>query len=391
MEPDIFCQQPLPRPQLRQVQLQHRLSGRHRRPLREPEERRLFYLRQLGHILRLPVEPSAHGHHRVHLLFQQAAAAGVLAGDGILGVFHALLDATVFLQLFIVLLPLLPGLPGLVRDCVRPAADIGGIVQPVNAAPGRFPFSGMLHVEYHGCSVLDKGLIMGDIQHASGKSSDKIPQPLQCLQIQIAGGLIQQQRRRTAEQQPSQLELDPFPAGETGDRSAAVKFLRRKPELPRDIRQLPGRHVKEIRRGGAEVVHAPRLLLLAKVLGQIAQKPRVPCLFTAPLAVRLDQARIIDPFQQGRFSVALLPDDGSLVPVVDDKGKVRRQVPQVLPVGQCQIFYLNHSCVLPSSGKRKTLSDMPKAYKNTAGRDGNRPWARQSETLRPGGHDPAKK
>ena len=69
VEPDIFCQQPLPRPQLRQVQVQHRLSGGHRRPLREPEERRLFHLRQLGHILRLTLEPPAHGHHRVHLLF----------------------------------------------------------------------------------------------------------------------------------------------------------------------------------------------------------------------------------------------------------------------------------------------------------------------------------
>ena len=98
-----------------------------------------------GHILRLTIEPPAHGHHRVHLLFQQATAAGVLAGDNVLGVLHALLDAAVFLQLFIVLLPLLPGLPGLVRNGLRPAADIGGIIQPVDRASGRLPLSGILH------------------------------------------------------------------------------------------------------------------------------------------------------------------------------------------------------------------------------------------------------
>ena len=161
-----------------------------------------------AHILRLPLEPPAHGHYRVHLLFQKPPAAGILSGDSVLGVLHALLDAAVFFHLFAVFLPFLPGLAGLVFDGVAPPLGVSAIIQPVGGAPGRLALPGVLDMEDHGGGVLNERLIVGDIEDDSPVAPKPRLQPLQGFQVHVAGGFVQQQGLRTAEQQPPQLQLD---------------------------------------------------------------------------------------------------------------------------------------------------------------------------------------
>ncbi len=278
----------------------------------------------------------------MHLLFQKPPAAGILAGDDILGVLHALLDAAVFFHLLVVLLPFLPGLAGLVFDGVAPPLGVGAVVQPVGGTPGRLALPGVLDVEDHGGGVLNERFVVGDIEDDPRVIPKPRLQPLQGFQVHVAGGFVQQQGSRTAEQQPPQLQLDLLPAGEAGYRAVRVELLRRQAQLPGDIRQLFGRQVEEIGRRGAEVVDAPGFLLLAEVLGQVAHGPRVPGDLSAPLAVVLHHPGVVNPLEEGGFSVALLADDHGLVPIVEDKGKILRQGPQVLAVRQGQMFYLQH-------------------------------------------------
>ena len=169
---------------------------------------------------------------------------------------------------------------------------------------------------------------------------DEFLQPGQHRQIHIAGGLVQQQYRWAAEQQTAKLELDPFPAREGGHRPAAVEFLYREPELPRNLPQLLGRQIIETWRRGAKVENAPRLLLLPQLLGQIAHRAGIPGQLPAPLAVALNTLRVINPLEQGGFPIALLPDQGGLVAVVEYKRKILHQGPQILLVGQCQMVDL---------------------------------------------------
>ena len=329
----------------------------------------------------------------MHLLFQQPAAVGVLAGDARLVVLHLLLDAAEALQLPVVLLPLLPGPLGLAEDGRLPAGGVGAVVQAVGGAPGRLALPGVLDVEHHGGGVLNQGLVVGDVEHDPLIPADKVLQPLQGLQVHITGGLIQQQHRRPPEQQPGQLELDPLPAGEALHPPAAVELLRREAQLPGDLPQFPGGQVEKRRGGGAEVVHAPLLLLRRDVLGQIAHGAGVPRQLAAPLAVGLDEAGAPQPLEQGGLPVPLLPDEHRPVPLVEDKGKIIHQGAQVLPVGQRQMFHLQHTASPPLFSVRrqqKTPSAMPKAQKNTAGCAGapyprrqDRPCAARSPTTGP--------
>ena len=194
---------------------------------------------------------------------------------------------------------------------------------------------------------------MGDIEHRPGKVPQKALQPLQGLQVQVAGGLVQQQHRRALEEEPPQLELDALPAGEGAYGPVAVELLRREAELPDDVPQLPGGEVVEGRAGGAELVHAPRLLLLRQVLGKVAHGARLTGTLPRPLAVGLHQGRVIDPLEEGGLAVALLPDEDGLVSVIEDKGKSLHQRPQVPPVGQSQILDLKHKTSSLSAVRRQ--------------------------------------
>ena len=65
--------------------------------------------------------------------------------------------------------------------------------------------------------IFDQRLIMGDIQDREPGIPEKAFQPAQGIQVQIVSGLIQQQDIRFLHQDPAELCLDLFPAGESAD------------------------------------------------------------------------------------------------------------------------------------------------------------------------------
>ena len=66
------------------------------------------------------------------------------------------------------------------------------------------------------CHLIDKIPIVGDGQHRSFEGVDILLQPFHAPQIQMVGGLIQQQNVRLFQQQPGKVHPGLFPAGEAG-------------------------------------------------------------------------------------------------------------------------------------------------------------------------------
>lgn len=90
----------------------------------------------------------------MHLLLQKPSCTGILPRDGILGVLYALLDSAKFLHFFIVFLPLLFGLAGLILYRRFPAERIVTVSGADDSAPGRFSLPGVLQMENDICGSL---------------------------------------------------------------------------------------------------------------------------------------------------------------------------------------------------------------------------------------------
>ena len=66
------------------------------------------------------------------------------------------------------------------------------------------------------CHLIDKIPIVGNGQYRSFEGIDVLLQPFHAPQIQVVGGLIQQQNVRLFQQQPGKVHPGLFPAGEAG-------------------------------------------------------------------------------------------------------------------------------------------------------------------------------
>ena len=101
------------------------------------------------------------------------------------------------------------------------------------------------------CHLIDKIPVVGNGQYRSFEGVDVLLQPFHTPQIQVVGGLIQQQNVRLFQQQPGEVHPGLFPAGEAG------KFLA----------SLFGRNAKTV----ADLVHLHIHVVAAAGLEPVGQ------------------------------------------------------------------------------------------------------------------------
>ena len=162
--------------------------------------------------------------------------------------------------------------------------------------------------------VFDECLVVGDERHRLSCRKKELLQPFQSGDIQVVGGLVQQQHVGLVQQRPAQLHPDLLSAGESAQLLPGKEPLRFHPQTGQRLHMvIVRRAVKILRQRFAELrrIHA---------LGQVAD----PALRHSPagiLAVGLNEARIQDEAQQGGFPVALLPISTALSPRLRVKEK----------------------------------------------------------------------
>ena len=98
------------------------------------------------------------------------------------------------------------------REPTQAGADL--VVGSLIKNPGGGLAPQQLQVDDDVGGVPDQGFVMGDEEHGPGPGPEKILQKLEGLQIQVVGGLVQQQKVRLLPQEPGQLELHPLTAGQ---------------------------------------------------------------------------------------------------------------------------------------------------------------------------------
>ena len=72
----------------------------------------------------------------------------------------------------------------------------------------------MFDMENHGCSILQQHFIVGNVKYNSFIAFQEGFQPLEGVDIQVAGGFIQQQNGKPVKEQAAELQLEPLPSGE---------------------------------------------------------------------------------------------------------------------------------------------------------------------------------
>ena len=139
---------------------------------------------------------------------------GVSAADGGLLALHLIPDAEEPVHLLLEFRMLFAGDLGLVLEFGPAALYILVIGQAGYRGPGGGLPPQSLQVDDDVGGVPDQGFVMGDEEHGPGPGPEKILQKLEGLQIQVVGGLVQQQKVRLLPQEPGQLELHPLTAGQ---------------------------------------------------------------------------------------------------------------------------------------------------------------------------------
>ena len=139
---------------------------------------------------------------------------GVSAADGGLLALHLIPDAEEPVHLLLEFRMLFAGDLGLVLE-FGPAAPLhighraGGLPWPGGRSSAAEP-----QVDDDVGGVPDQGFRHGRRRARSRPGPEKILQKLEGLQIQVVGGLVQQQKVRLLPQEPGQLELHPLTAGQ---------------------------------------------------------------------------------------------------------------------------------------------------------------------------------
>ena len=239
---------------------------------------------------------------------------GVLAGDGVLLVLHLLLDFLESLLLLALLLPLFPGQLLLVGELLEALLHVLAVAHAGHGVAGQGLAPQLLHVEDDVGGVLQQGLVVGDEQHRGLALPDEPLQPLQGLDVQVVGGLVQQAAVGPGQGEQPQLELHLLPAGEGPHLPVGVEQVRGEPQLGGGPGLLFGGAVQKARALAAELIGGQLPGLGGQLLGQVPQQHPLPVDLPGPLGVGLRQGRVVQELEQGGLPVALLPDDGGLVP-----------------------------------------------------------------------------
>ena len=330
-----------------QGEVQHGFPRGDGRVLPKAHQDGLLAVGELRHVLPLPFEAVLQGLDRLHFLFQQPAPVGVLAGDGVQLVFHLLLDFLEAFLLFALLLPLLAGQLLLVGELLQPLLHVLAVAHAGHGPAGQGLAPQLLHVEDDVGGALQQQLIVGDEQHRLGALPDEGLQPVQGVNVQVVGGLVQQVAVWAAQGEQGHAQLHLLPAGEGLYQPVGVEPVQGEAQPLGRRGQLPGGGVQKSRGLAAELVGAQLPLLRGHLLGEVAQKHPVLLDGAGVFHIALYQGGVVEELEQGGFPVALLPDDGGLVPGVQGKGEAPQQVPQVFLHGYGQIAYLQHECVPP--------------------------------------------
>lgn len=200
----------------------------------------------------------------LHFLFEQAAAAGILAGNGGLFVIHPVVYLPPALHLGLVLGPLLAGDLLLLIQAEAAGADIIGIAQGGDGMAGDgFP-PHLLEMEDDGGGVFQQGFVVGDEQNGPGRLADKALQPFQGGDIQVIGGFVQQQDVGIPGQQTGQAGFHLLAARQAARGALAFQPVGGQLQLPQQAVIIDVHPVEE----GAQRQAA---FLLRHFLGEVAQ------------------------------------------------------------------------------------------------------------------------
>ena len=121
-----------------------------------------------------------------------------------------------------------------------------------------------------GCAGQQR-FIVGDVDHRQAAGADEALQEVQCAQIQIVAGLVQQQEAWVRAQKQQQLQLDFFTARKRFHRAFGVAQLDGQPKLGAQGVQLARRSFQEGLALCAEGVYRQLAARLGQLLGQIGQ------------------------------------------------------------------------------------------------------------------------
>ncbi len=334
-QPPVLCSQ------LRQAQFQHRLPGGYTYPRVKARQKGLLAVGKLGHVPPLPVIAVLHGLHGLHLLFQQPRYRIPLGmADTIHTVLHLLLHSAYFLLAFAVLLPLLSGQLLLLSEAAQPLLHILSIATSGHGPAGQGLAPQQLHMQYHVGGVLQKGLIVGDVDHGLSAVQKEPLQPLQGLHVQVVAGLVQKVHVRPFKGQERHSKLHLLPAGQGPHGPVGIEQLHWYPQLPRGGGELAGRALQKRRLPAAELIPGERALLWAHLLGQVPQEQAVLHYLPAPFGVALHHRSVVNKLQKGGLAVPLLAYHRHPVPGVQSEAEPGEQRPQVLFHADAKVLYL---------------------------------------------------
>ena len=261
-------------------------------------------------------------------------------------VFHFLLDLLEPFLLFPVFFPLLPGNLLLMGKLLQPLLHVLAVAHPGHGPPGQSLSTELLHVYNHIGCVLQQQLIVGDVQHRLGTLLNKLLQPLEGLNVQVIGGFVQQVAVRLGQGQQRQAQFHFLPTGKGSHGPVIVEPIHGKPQPLGSSCQLSGGGIQKSRAFTTEFIGGHGGLVGRQLLGEIPQHHAVLLDGAAVLHILLHQCGVIEQLQQGGLAIALLPDNGGLIPGIQREGEIPQQVPQVFFHGDVQISHLQHVKIL---------------------------------------------
>ena len=318
MEPQALSQHPFPHGEGAKAPVQYRLPRGEGHGGVEASEDGFLLLGIVQKILRLPLQPPPRRLHAVHLLFQQPPAVGVLAAEAALLVLHPVVDLPPAAQLPVVVLPLLFRHLVLMVEALPPEGQIVPIAHARHGDAAAGLPDQLLHVDDDVGAALDQGLVVGNVEDGLFCVPDKVLQPAEGIDVQVIGGLVQEQDIRLLHEQAAQLHFHLLPAGEGAQKLRGIAEIGVYPQA------LQKFGFPEYLRAVEVLRHSSAFQLLRQHLGQIGHFP-VGGDLPGNVAVVLHQLPVIDGLQQGGFPVALLPDEHRLVSPAQGEAEAFRQ------------------------------------------------------------------
>ena len=153
--------------------------------------------------------------------------------------------------------------------------------------------------------AVDEGAVVADAQQRAGEAEQQLLQPLDRLDVEMVGGLVEQQHVRLDDQRAREQRPPPPAAGQRGVVRSAVEAEARQ-HLVHALHALPVLHVRRggIERRGDDVAHAA-----AADVGDVLREQRDARARPQPDAALVRRRRAGDQPQQRGLALAVAADD----------------------------------------------------------------------------------